>query len=70
MSAGKNGPTKRKSFLLAKWGQEHLPLLSWAVPLAMVLLVVGYELGPANWVYENLGYRYHVLAEEIGRAHV
>ena len=40
-------------------------MLSWAVPLAMVLLVVGYELGPANWVYENLGYRYHVLAEVL-----
>jgi len=28
-----------------------------------MLLVVAYELGPARWSYESLGFTYHLLAE-------
>lgn len=52
-----------KSVLPAQWVKEHLPTLTWAVPLAMVLLVVGYELGPARWIHQTLGFRYHLLTE-------
>jgi hypothetical protein len=50
---------------LTQWVREHVETLGWALPTTMVLLVVGYELGPARWIYETLGYRYHLLAEII-----
>lgn len=48
---------------LIQWVQNHLQLLSWTVPLAMFILVVGYEVGPARWIHQNLGYRYHLATE-------
>lgn len=48
---------------VANWIQVHLPTLTWAVPLAMIILVIGYELGPARWIHQNLGFNYHLLAE-------
>ena len=35
--------------------RQQLRLLKWLIPAGLVLLVVGYELGPSRWTYENLG---------------
>ncbi len=48
-----------------EWIREHLELLSWAVPLAMLALVAVYELGPSRWLYETYGFEYHLIAELI-----
>ncbi|MDX1665221.1 MAG: hypothetical protein R3272_15620 [Candidatus Promineifilaceae bacterium] len=37
--------------------------LNWLVPLSLLLLVIGYQLGPAHWIYTSLGYQYHIAAE-------
>lgn len=63
MDANKKRSSKLNMQVLTQWVKDHLPLLSWAVPLAMFALVVGYELGPARWIHMNLGYRYHLAAE-------
>ena len=47
------------------WVREHLQLLSWVVPLTMLLLVVVYELGPSRWLFMSYGFEYHLLAELI-----
>jgi len=38
-------------------------LLKWLIPLGLVLLVVVYELGPSRWVYNSLGFTYHLAIE-------
>lgn len=43
--------------------RRQLRTFKWLIPLAMVLLVVAYELGPSRWTYEGLGFTYHLLAE-------
>lgn len=63
MKAQSKRQPETKSVLLSQWVKEHLSTLTWAVPLAMVILVVGYELGPARWIHQNLGFRYHLLTE-------
>lgn len=45
------------------WRQFRL--LRWLIPSVLVTLVVGYELGPARWILDNLGIRYHILAEIV-----
>ena len=37
--------------------------LRWLIPLTLMLLVIAYELGPARWIFETLGFTYHLLAE-------
>ena len=44
---------------------RRLDVLQRLVPMALVLLVVFYELGPARWVYDSLGESYHFLAEML-----
>lgn len=44
---------------------QKLGLFRWLIPLGMVLLVVGYELGPARWIYYALGFNIHLLSEII-----
>lgn len=39
--------------------------LTWIVPLVLFLMVVGYQLGPATWIHNQLGHRYHIVAEII-----
>lgn len=48
---------------LTPWVQEHMGTLSWVVPVAMLVLVVGYELGPARWIHMRFGLNYHLAAE-------
>ncbi len=43
--------------------RRQFRLLRWLIPLALMLLVIAYELGPARWIFENLGFNYHLLAE-------
>lgn len=43
--------------------RNQFRLLRWLIPLVLMLLVIAYELGPARWIYENLGFNYHLLAE-------
>jgi hypothetical protein len=45
--------------------RRQMRLLKWLVPAVMILLVVGYELGPSRWTYEGLGFNYHLLLEII-----
>lgn len=63
MKAQNKNQPETNSVLLSQWVKEHLPTLTWVVPLAMVILVVGYELGPARWIHQNLGFSHHLLAE-------
>ena len=65
MDAKQKQSSKLNIQFLTQWVKKHMKLLSWAVPLAMFALVVGYELGPARWIHQNLGYRYHLLAEVL-----
>lgn len=41
---------------------RKLGLLRWLIPLGMVLLVIGYEIGPSRWIYYALGFNIHLLA--------
>lgn len=43
--------------------RRQLGLLKWFVPVGLVLLVVAYELGPSRWIYNSLGFTYHLLVE-------
>jgi hypothetical protein len=43
--------------------RSRLRLLRWLVPVSLVILVIAYEFGPARWVYNRLGFPYHLLAE-------
>lgn len=43
--------------------RRNLGLMKWLIPLGLVLLVIAYEVGPSRWVYENLGFTYHLVAE-------
>ena len=52
-------PTKPKMISL----RRQFRILRWLIPLALMLLVVAYELGPARWIFETLGITYHLLAE-------
>jgi hypothetical protein len=44
---------------------RRLRLLKWLIPLGLVLFVIFYELGPAHWIHERLGFDSHLLAEVI-----
>lgn len=63
MDAKSKQSSERNLQTLIQWVQNHLQLLSWLVPLAMFVLVVGYEVGPSRWIHEGLGYYYHLAAE-------
>lgn len=65
MKARDKKQAERKSVLLSQWVKEHLPLLTWSVPLVMVILVIGYEFGPSRWIHHNLGANYHLGAEVL-----
>ena len=45
--------------------RRRLRQLKWLIPIALVLLVLAYELGPARWTYQGLGFNYHLLLEII-----
>lgn len=40
-------------------------LLKWLVPAGLMLLTIAYQLGPAPWIHENLGFRYHQIIETV-----
>ena len=43
--------------------RHKLRLIQWLAPLGMALLVVFYEIGPANTIRKMLGFQPHFLAE-------
>lgn len=43
--------------------RSRLRLLRWLVPVSLAILVIAYEVGPARWIYNGLGFPYHLLAE-------
>ena len=45
--------------------RRRLGLLKWLIPAGLMLLVIVYELGPARWLHDGLGFSYHLLAEII-----
>jgi len=48
---------------LASSLHKKIRLLKWLIPLALVLVVVAYEIGPSRWVYVRLGFTYHLVVE-------
>lgn len=50
-----------RSSITNLWRQFRL--LRWFIPSVLVALVVGYEIGPARWILDNLGVHYHIMAE-------
>ena len=63
MDRNSNELKKARIPALMQWIQDNMRGLSWAVPLAMLVLVVGYELGPARWLHMRFGFTYHLAAE-------
>jgi hypothetical protein len=49
--------------LLTPGIRRKLRLLKFLIPLGLVLLVIVYELGPSLWIYNSLGFSYHLLVE-------
>lgn len=43
--------------------RRRVHVLQRLVPIGLVLFVVLYEVGPADWIHTQLGNNYHVLAE-------
>ncbi len=43
--------------------RSRLRLLRWLVPVSLAILVIAYEFGPARWIYNGLGFPYHLLAD-------
>ncbi len=43
--------------------RQRLGLLKWLIPAGLMLLVMGYYLGPARWLYDGLGFTYNILAD-------
>lgn len=50
-------------------GSTPLPVvlrrLNWLIPVSLFLLVVGYQLGPAQWIHHHLGHPYHTASEVL-----
>lgn len=42
---------------------QKMATLKWLVPLGLVLIVIAYEVGPSLWIYNTLGFNYHLFAE-------
>ena len=42
---------------------KRIRLLRWLIPLAIALLVLVYEIGPARWLYDDFGPSAHLIAE-------
>jgi hypothetical protein len=42
---------------------RHIGRLRWLIPLGLMLLVIGYEVGPARWIYVRWGFKLHLVAE-------
>lgn len=40
-----------------------LRLMKWLIPLGLILIVIGYEVGPSRWIYNSLGFTYHLVVE-------
>jgi hypothetical protein len=45
--------------------RRRLGLIKWLIPAGLMLLVIVYELGPARWLNDGLGFSYHLLAEMV-----
>lgn len=43
--------------------RRQLGILRWFIPLLLVVLVVVYEIGPSRWIYQSLGFNFHLAAE-------
>ncbi len=54
---------KNRYFSFLSSFRQHLRLLRWLIPVALVLLVIAYELGPSRWVYETYGFTNHLIIE-------
>ena len=52
-----------KSFIHPARLSERIRVLRWAFPLAVVLLVVFYQFGPARWIEDRWGSQSHFVAE-------
>ena len=39
--------------------------VNWLIPVSLFLLVVGYQLGPAQWIHHHLGHPYHIASEVL-----
>jgi hypothetical protein len=50
---------------LASGIRRHIRFIKWLIPLGLVLAVAGYEIGPARWINESLGFSSHLAAEII-----
>jgi signal transduction histidine kinase len=45
--------------------RRQLGLFKWLIPAGLMLLVIVYELGPARWLNDGLGFSYHLLVEIV-----
>lgn len=43
--------------------RRHPRLLRWLLPVAVLLLILVYQLVAAGWIHTRLGYPYHIVAE-------
>jgi signal transduction histidine kinase len=43
--------------------RSYLLILNWIIPAILVLIAVGFQIGPAQWVYNQWGLIYHLIAE-------
>ena len=60
--------TRPKNFRKAAPGsnamlQRRISVLKWAAPVALALLVIAYEIGPAMWLYQRQGLTLHIVAD-------
>jgi signal transduction histidine kinase len=45
--------------------RRRFGLLRWLLPVALLLFVVAYEVGPSRWIHDNLGDAFHFAAEIV-----
>ncbi len=43
--------------------RRNLGFIKWLIPLGLVLVVIAYEIGPSRWVYDSLGFNFHLVVE-------
>jgi hypothetical protein len=51
------------SSALVSYLRTHPRLLRWALPFAVLFLILVYELIAAGWVHNRIGFSYHAIAE-------
>lgn len=43
--------------------QSRVKVLRWIIPIGLLILSIGYQLGPARWVYDRFHENAHFLVE-------